>query len=242
MTTPASNRDDDTPPVKFYGRRKGHPLRARAEQLVRDLLPRLAVPDPGTDPVPGDIDPGSLFGTPPTQVWLEIGFGKGEHLAGQAAANPDVGIIGCEPFINGVAGLLVEVEDHGLANVRIHADDARPLLSALPDASIDRLFLLFADPWPKTRHHKRRFVQRENLDVLARVLKPGAEFRFATDHMGYCRWALAHVMDHPAFEWLAEGPGDWRARPDDWRETRYEKKALARGKRCVYLRFRRRPT
>ena len=229
----------DSAHPRFYGRRKGHPLRARAEQLVEDLLPHVAIPDPGSDAAPGSLDPAGLFGFVPREVWLEIGFGKGEHLAGQAASNPDTGVIGCEPFINGVAGLLAEIEDRDLRNVRIYADDARHLLKALPEHSIDRLFLLFADPWPKTRHHKRRFVQQDNLDELARVLKPGAEFRFATDHMGYCRWALAHVMNHPCFEWLAENPEDWRVRPDDWQETRYEHKALGQGKRCVYLRFRR---
>lgn len=237
MNASVMNTDDVHP--KFYGRRKGHPLRARAGQLVDDLLPRVEIQGPGADAAPGSLDPAGLFDVSPREIWLEIGFGKGEHLAGQAASNPDVGVIGCEPFINGVAGLLMEIEDRDLRNVRIYADDARHLLKALPDQSIDRLFLLFADPWPKTRHHKRRFVQQDNLDELARVLKPGAEFRFATDHMGYCRWALAHVMNHPAFEWLAEGPEDWRVRPDDWQETRYEHKALGQGKRCVYLRFRR---
>lgn len=234
MTAPVSIARE-TP--KFYGRRKGHPLRARSERLVADLLPAVAVPDLAGR----SLDPAALFPRPPAAVWMEIGFGKGEHLAAQAAAHPDVGFIGCEPFLNGVAGLLAEIEDHGLENVRIFSDDVRHLLPALPDASLDRLFLLFPDPWPKARHHKRRFIQHDNLDELARILKDGAEFRFATDHMGYCRWALAHLMDHPAFEWLAEGPADWRTRPADAAETRYERKALSQGKRCAYLRFCRRP-
>ncbi len=222
---------------KFYGRRKGHPLRARAERLVAELLPRVAVPDPA----PGGLDIATLFSPDCPDLWMEIGFGKGEHLAAQAAAHPEVGFIGCEPFINGVAGALAEIEDRGLGNVRLFADDVRYLLPALPDVSIGRLFLLFPDPWPKTRHHKRRFINLENLDALARILKDGAQFRFATDHMGYCRWALARLMAHPAFEWLAEGPDDWRARPADAAPTRYEQKARREGKACVYLTFRRRP-
>lgn len=239
--TPApgnGNDHEDLPEHQFYGRRRGHPLRARAAQLVEEVLPRVAVPRPAAGERLGLA---AVFPDPARPLWVEIGFGRGEHLAAQAEANPQVNFIGCEPFINGVAGLLAHMEDRGLANVRVFAEDARYLLPALPDASVERLFLLFPDPWPKKRHNKRRFISDENLTEIARVLVDGGEFRFATDHMDYCRWGLAHVMRHGAFEWLAERPADWRDRPADWVETRYEQKALARGERCAYLRFRRLP-
>ncbi len=226
-----------SPPDKptFHGRRKGRPLRASRARLVDELLPKLT---PGL-PDEGFIDLVTLFGRD-APVWLEVGFGGGEHLAHQAAARPDAGFIGCEPFINGVAMLLRDVDERGLDNVRVWNEDARILLPALPDASIDRFFLLFADPWPKKRHHRRRFVQAETLDQLARVMKPGAEFRFASDHMGHVSWALERITRHPAFAWDAAGPEDWRTPPADWRRTRYEEKALKDGKPCVYLTFRRR--
>ncbi|MCW9002483.1 MAG: tRNA (guanine(46)-N(7))-methyltransferase TrmB, partial [Rhodospirillales bacterium] len=148
---------------------------------------------------------------------------------------------GCEPFINGVASLLSHIETAGLKNVRVYDDDARDVLEALPDGSLDRLFILFPDPWPKARHHKRRLIGPGNLDLLARVLADGAELRFGSDHMDYVRWALWHLLEDDRFEWLARRPGDWRVRPDDWPPTRYEEKALAKGDACVFLRFRRRP-
>lgn len=240
MTTAPVDADDpsDLPEHQFYGRRRGHPLRSRAAFLVEEMLPKVAVPGV----VAGQrLAIGDVFPNPERPLWVEIGFGRGEHLAAQAAANPEVNFIGCEPFINGVAGLLAHMEDGDLTNVRVFAEDARYLLPSLPDAAVDRLFLLFPDPWPKKRHNKRRFISDENLDEIARVLVDGGEFRFATDHMDYCRWGLAHVMRHGAFEWLAESPADWRDRPADWVETRYERKALARGERCAYLRFRRIP-
>ena len=228
----------DIPAVTFYGRRQGHPLRIRSQRLVDELLPRIAVNPPSDEGA--QLDPLSLFPADIKEVWLEVGFGRGEHLAWQAQHNPEVGMIGCEPFINGVAGLLQKVEDGGLGNVRILHDDARLLLKTLPDASISRFFLLFPDPWPKTRHNKRRFISPENLVQLARVLKDGAEFRFGSDHMDYCRWTLAHLLNHPAFEWTAEGPQDWRRRPADWPPTRYETKAAEKGLESAYLTFRRR--
>jgi len=176
----------------------------------------------------------------PRPLWLEIGFGGGEHLAAQAAAHPGVTLLGCETFVNGIARLLGLIAEHRLDNVRLFPDDATLLLPALADASVERAFLLFLDPWPKTRHHKRRFVQPNTLRELARVLADGAELRFASDHAEYVRWTLALMLDHPAFAWDAHGPEDWRQRPADAVATRYEAKALARGERCYYLRFRRR--
>ncbi len=194
------------------------------------------------------INPGGLFERsagdpvlgPVGEVWLEIGFGGGEHLAAQAEAHPDIGFIGCEPFMNGVARLMSDIDKRGLRNIRVHSDDARDLMDALPEASITRCFILFPDPWPKARHNNRRIVSRENLDALARVLSDGAELRLASDHMEYVRWMLFHILRHGAFEWLCRGPENWRRRPADAAPTRYEEKALARGDACVYLRFRRR--
>ena len=227
---------DDRP--RWYGRRRGHRLRKGRQELLRELLPRLRVAPPESG---GRLDLAAVFRRPVSDVWLEVGFGAGEHLAAQARAHADVGIIGCEAYINGVAGLLAHVREANLTNVRIFDDDARLLFDALPDAGIGRAFVLFSDPWPKKRHHRRRFVSPENLDALARLLKDGAELRFASDHMEYIRWTLEQVTAHPAFSWPARTRRDWLQRPGDWFETRYEAKALRGGARCVYLRFLRRP-
>ncbi|MEI6984903.1 MAG: tRNA (guanine(46)-N(7))-methyltransferase TrmB [Rhodospirillaceae bacterium] len=206
--------------------------------MLESLLPalRLERPVPGTK-----LDPAALFPMPVSDFWLEVGFGGGEHLAAQAVAHPGIGIIGCEPFINGVAGLLDHVEREGLGNVRIFDDDARFLLDALPDASIGRCFVLFSDPWPKKRHWERRFIGPENLERLARVLKNGAELRLASDDPGLVTWMLDQTWHHPAFAWTAQRADDWRIRPSDWPATRYEEKAVAAGRRPVFLRFCRRP-
>jgi len=176
-----------------------------------------------------------------SDVWLEIGFGAGEHLAWQAEAHPDVGLIGAEPFVAGMAKLLSKIEQAKLSNIRLYTEDARDILAALPPASLGRVFILFPDPWPKTRHHKRRLIQTETLDALARVMKPGAELRLATDDRGYLVWALERLMAHPRFQWIARSAADWRARPADWPETRYEAKAVKAGRVCTYLRFLRVP-
>ncbi|HEY3144741.1 MAG TPA: tRNA (guanine(46)-N(7))-methyltransferase TrmB [Dongiaceae bacterium] len=232
-TMPGAKRCDDR---RFYGRRKGRPLRQGQQHLIDALLPKLAIELPAS----GKLDPQVLFSHKPDQVWLEIGFGGGEHLAEQARSHPDVGLIGCEVFLNGIATLLTQVSSLGLANVRVYPEDARDLLDALPDASLDRVFLLFPDPWPKRRHAGRRFIQPANLDLLARLMKPGAELRVASDDPVYVGWALAHLVRHPAFAWTARGPGDWRDRSPDWPGTRYESKALREGRRPVFLRFTRR--
>lgn len=220
----------------LYGRRRGKKLRAGQEALLDTLLPRLLVEVP---PEPQMIDLAALFGGA-RDVWLEVGFGAGEHLVWQAEHHPGVGLIGCEPYINGVAKCLAHIERTGVSNVRLFTDDARFVMQALPPQSLSRAFVLFPDPWPKTRHHKRRFVQRSNLDVLARLLKPGAELRLATDDPSYLPWMVEHACRHPAYEWLAERPADWRGRPEDWPGTRYEQKMLA-GHKPVFLRLRRRP-
>jgi len=222
----------------LHGRRRGKPLRPGRQRLLETLLPTLRY-SPGAA-APGSLEPAGLFSPTVSDVWLEIGFGGGEHLAAQATANPDVGLLGAEPFRNGVARLLGHIDSHGLGNVRIVEDDATPLLQELAAASIGRAFLLFPDPWPKRRHHKRRFVNPGNVAELARVLRDGALWRIATDDMDYCRWILAALTDAADFEWLARRPTDWRQRPADWPATRYEAKALAAGRRPAYLSFRRR--
>jgi len=205
----------------FYGRRKGKKLRSGRAELVETLLPQLAVD-------------AAEFGNW-REVWLEIGFGAGEHLAAHAGANPVVLMVGCEPFINGVSTLLARIEGEGLKNIRIHANDARPLLDALPDGCISRAFVLFPDPWPKKRHWERRFIGPANLDRLARLLKSGAELRLASDDPDLQGWMLRHTRRHGAFRWVVERCHDWLVRPADWPPTRYEQKAI-RG-RPVFLRF-----
>ena len=223
--------------LQLYGRRRGRRLRAGQQGLLAHLLPKLRIAPTG----PGErLDLAALFPAPTADVWLEIGFGGGEHLAWQAARHPGIGFIGAEFFLNGVASLLGHVARGGMGNVRIHPDDARPLLKALPDRGIGRAFLLFPDPWPKARHAGRRFVSPENIAELARILKPGGELRVASDDKGYIAWTLEHLTRSPDFEWLARGPADWRTRPEDWPPTRYEEKALNAGRKPAYLRFRRR--
>jgi tRNA (guanine-N7-)-methyltransferase len=174
-------------------------------------------------------------------VWLEIGFGAGEHLAEQAERHPEIGFIGSEVFEDGIVRLLGEIARRGLGNVRLFIDDARLLLDTLPAASIGRVFVLFPDPWPKRRHHKRRLIAPATLDLLAAVTEDRAELRLATDDRGYLAWMLEHLTAHPDFHWLARRPADWRERPPDWPPTRYEEKARAAGRRPAFLRFCRRP-
>src|SRR5262249_16777175 len=224
--------------VDWHGRRRGRRLKPRRQDLLTGLLPRLRVTPPAAGVA---LDLAGLFPRPPTGIWLEVGFGSGEHLAEQAHRHPEIGFIGCEAFVNGVAALVGLVERLELANIRIFDDDARLLLIALPEASIDRAFLLFPDPWPKTRHAKRRFIGPANLAAMAHILADGAEFRIATDDVGYVRWTLQHLIGHPAFLWGAAGPRDWRSPPEDWVETRYQRKAAAAGRQPVFLRFQRRP-
>ena len=184
----------------------------------------------------------SLFPAGASAVWLEIGFGGGEHLAEQAARHPEIGFIGSEVFENGVAKLLAEIDRRRLGNVRLFANDARPLIEALAPASIGRVFILFPDPWPKQRHHKRRLVAAPTLDCLAEIMPAGAELRLATDDPGYLVWMLEHATAHPGFVWLARRPADWRERVPDWPATRYEEKARAAGRTPAFLRFIRRDT
>ncbi len=227
--------DSSKQELRSYGRRRGRKPSARQSALLADLLPRVALPL--GDPPPPSL--GGLFPPPAQEAWLEIGFGGGEHLLWQARNNPHVGLIGCEPFEDGVVKVLSAIEREQIANVRLHADDARPLLRWLPDASIGRTFILFPDPWPKKKHQKRRLVSEATLSELARVMRPGAELRIATDIGDYARWILLAVRSQGLFCWTAGRPVDWRVRPADWPPTRYEQKALREGRRCTYFRFRR---
>lgn len=223
----------------FYGRFKGKGLRKSQEAYLDEDLAQYA-PGPvdwEANPDRTPLDLGALFGAKP--VWLEVGFGGGEHLMHQALETPGVGIIGCEPYINGVAMLLGKLRDNPAQNVAIHPGDVRDLFDVLPENSLDKAFVLYPDPWPKKRHHRRRFVTPEYLEPLARAMKPGAELRLATDIPDYVRQTLVEVP-RAGFEWLAEGPADWREPWDDWVSTRYEQKALREGRRPHYLTFRKR--
>ena len=208
---------------QFYGRRKGKSLRRHHSELMEQLLPHLRVAL--DDPLAG-------MGAP---RWLEIGFGGGEHLAHQAELHPHVSFIGAEPFVNGVAKMLALAEEKNLANVKLHDADARPLLEALPDASFDRIYLLYPDPWPKSRHNKRRFVGPETLAHFHRVLKPDGLFLFASDIDDYVSWTRAHIAEHGGFT----EEGDPSTPYENWIETRYEAKARREGRGSAYLRFRR---
>lgn len=213
---------------RLYGRSKGKALRPRQAALVSDLLPKLALD------LAAPLRPGR-------ETHLEIGFGGGEHLIEAATRAPDIDFIGCEPFINGMAKLLARIEERGLSNIRLHRGDVTQVLDKLPDASLSRVYIFYPDPWPKRRHHKRRFISMDNLDRLARVMKPDAELRFATDIDDYAAWTLARVRAHRAFRWTARVAQDWREPWSGWTRTKYEAKAMAGGRRPVYLTFLRGP-
>jgi tRNA (guanine-N7-)-methyltransferase len=225
----------ESPPRRaLYGRSKGKALRAHHARLVAESLPALELDAAALR------SGASLFPRQPRELWLEIGFGGAEHLIAQAIAHPDVGLIGCEPFVNGVAKALAAVELHGIENVRLRAGDARELIEALPSASLSRLFILYPDPWPKRRHNKRRVISPEIVDEFARVLRPGAELRFATDIDDYAGWTLRRFLDSPDFHWTARTADDWRIPWEGWSPTRYETKARAAGRTSAYLTFVRR--
>jgi len=225
----SSNKHPGAPWRNFYGRVKGKTLKASQEAYLDEDLAKLSpgAVDWDENPERAALDTGAMFGGKP--VWLEVGFGGGEHMVHQAATYPEVGVIGCEPFINGVAMLLGKIRRAGVENVKVYPGDVRNLFDVLPEASIDKAFLLYPDPWPKARHHRRRFV----------TPKPGAEFRVATDIPDYVRQTMVEVPK-AGFEWLAEGPADWREPWGDWISTRYEQKALREGRVPHYMTFRKR--
>ena len=219
----------------FFGRRKGKRLRDDQVARMGDLLPRLRV-----DVSAATIAPETLFAASKAELWLEIGFGGGEHLADNAEKHPDIGFIGCEPFQNGVAKMMAEVETRGLDNVRVHDGNASDILSRLPAGSVARVDLLYPDPWPKRKQRKRRFVSDKSLAALARVLKPGGTFRFASDIDDYVGWVLQRIARSPDFVWSAETADDWRTPYPGWPGTRYEAKAIREGRTPSYLTFLRR--
>jgi tRNA (guanine-N7-)-methyltransferase len=219
----------------FFGRRKGHKLRAHQADLIAQLLPRLAL----DIAAPPRTDLPDLFHPRAGAVRLEIGFGGGEHLAAEARAHPETGFIGCEPYVNGMAKILAQIETQEIRNVRLFAGDAAELLAWLPAGALARIDLIHPDPWPKRRHWKRRFVQDATIAAMARVLKGGGEFRFVSDIDDYCTWTLAHLARSRDFVWTAERAADWREPWDGYTMTRYGRKAEREGRRAIYLRFRR---
>jgi tRNA (guanine-N7-)-methyltransferase len=218
----------------FFGRRKGHRLRPHQADLVEHFLPRLALDTTGPAP-----DLTELFDPPADEIRLEIGFGGGEHLIADACAFPNKGFVGCEPYVNGMAKLLTQIEAHNIGNIRLFAGDAIELLAWVPARSLARIDLIHPDPWPKRRHWKRRFVQDASIAAMARALKPDGEFRFVSDIADYCAWTLAHLERSPDFWWMAERADDWRLPWDGYTMTRYGRKAEREGRVAAYLRFRR---
>ena len=225
---------DPTTLNRLYGRSQGKPLRARQQELVDTLLPKIAVP------ADGPVTAHALFGND-RSLHFEIGFGAGEHMADRADMLPDHGFIGAEPFLNGVAAALGHVDERGLGNIRLHHGDALEVLARIPDGALSFVYLLHPDPWPKARHAKRRMMNDGPVALIAAKLKPGGEFRFGTDHDIYLRHALMVMQRHTgSFEWLAQGPADWQKRPSGWSETRYERKArTVFGHEVWYFRWRR---
>ena len=220
--------------LRLYGRRKGKRLRPSRQALLDRALSSIRI-DIDKEGVP--ITPKALFTDMVDAMWLEIGYGGGEHLAAQANTHQNVGFIGAEVFENGIASLLRHCEEKQLTNVRIFDDDVRALLPALAKGSLARVFLLYPDPWPKSKHAKRRFICPETLTALAQVMSPGAELRIATDHPAYARWCLQHGPVHPCFEWLVTGSADWRTGPAGAVATRYEEKAIRAGRKPSYFTF-----
>ena len=219
----------------LFGRRKGKTLSTKRIKVVDRFLPDLRLPVAINNGVL--LDPQYLFTTLKTDLWMEIGFGSGEHLAWQAQTHADIGFIGAEPFFNGVASMVRYVDELALKNVRIWDGDARVVLRALPDNSLGRVFALFQDPWPKTRHAYRRIINRELLDSLARIMRSGSQFRWATDHPVFLRWSLNQCLNHDQFKWDVRSLSDWSSRPDDWPETRYEAKATRKDRISRYFTF-----
>ena len=239
--------DDAPPELRTFGRRRGRKLSPKQQALLDELLPRIAIDmtrPAGADqlgPTNHELSDQELSDheLSDQELWLEVGFGGAEHLLWQAEHNPHVRLIGCEPFEDGVVKALTGIEQRGLGNIRLHADDARPLIRWLPTASLARCFILYPDPWPKRRHIKRRLVSPAILAALARIMRPGAELRIGTDIGDYARTVLLAMAASPHFAWQATSAADWRVRPPDWPQTRYEAKAVREGRRSTYLLFRR---
>lgn len=227
----ASGGSEKGKAIPFFGRRKGKKLRSFQSNLMEELLPLVRLD------LSGPLDLKAAFGADYREVWLEIGFGGGEHLIDEAARFPQTGFIGCEPFVNGLAKALAGIAGGDVGNVRVHGGEAQAVIAALPPESLAGVYLLYPDPWPKRRHRKRRFVSDETLDALARVMRKGAELRFATDIDDYAGWTLARILRNSHFEWRAECANDWRKPWDGWSSTRYEEKAKREGRVSAYMTF-----
>ena len=229
--TAIDEREGLAPARAIYGRSRGKALRAGQKRLLAEALPQFSIA------LESLAEGRRAFARTPREMWLEIGFGAGEHLIEQAKANPDIGVVGCEPFLNGFVAALVGLRREYLSNVRLRRGDAQALIEAAPDAFFSRVFVLYPDPWPKRRHHKRRLIAQGVIDALARVMRQGAELRFATDIDDYAGWTLARFFNSPHFGWAATRAHDWRLPWPEWRPTRYEVKARSEGRGSVYLTF-----
>lgn len=224
--------DTQLPQQRYiWGRRQSRPLKENQRQALLDLWPEVSLGLPEQSM----INLSDLFNPPPTDFWLEIGFGGGEHLAAQAALHPDIGFVGCEPFINGVASLVVQIQEQSLKNIRIVKDDARLLLARIPDQSVGRIFVLFPDPWPKQRHHKRRIIQNASVTTFGRILKPDGLLLMATDDAPYAQWMQDIMAECREFELVLNDRESVYERPKDWPITRYEQKGINQGRAPVYL-------
>lgn len=219
---------------KIWGRRQSRPLKESQREAMANLWPIVSLELPEDSM----INPNHLFTQSLTELWVEIGFGGGEHLATQASLHPDIGFVGCEPFVNGVASLIMKIQEQSLRNIRIVRDDARLLLARLPDNAVGCFFVLFPDPWPKKRHNKRRIIQNASVDAFARVLKPGGFLKMATDDALYATWMQEIMLQHPEFELVLDGRESVYERPKDWPQTRYEQKGISQGRDPVYLMYR----
>lgn len=241
MTNPERNREY----LSSYGRNRGRTLRPVQQKLVDELLPKLQIPSSrgaeGDAAIQYDQQAGatelirSARNDGFNKVALEIGFGGGEHLVAQAAGTPDTLFIGVEPYINGVAKCLVEIDRRNLKNIRLNTQDARILVKALPDACLDSVFILFPDPWPKARHNKRRLVNQETLSMIARAHKKGGRLLIATDHIDYSHWILEQLMATPHYTWTAEKQADWLEPPADWTQTKYQRKTTEQGREPLFF-------
>jgi tRNA (guanine-N7-)-methyltransferase len=230
--TPARPPDTAFVPSPLHGRRKAKKLRTHHTALVDNMLPHLAL-----DLSKPLGDPAALFPHRPESFWMEIGFGGGEHMIQEALRHPDVGVFGCEPFVNGVAKALALIAEADLCNIRLYNGDAGDVIDAMPDATLSCVYLLYPDPWPKRRQHKRRFLSDDMLARLARVMRSGAELRFATDIDHNAGWVLARILRAPDFVWPAQSAADWHVPWPDWESTRYESKALSEGRQPAYFTF-----
>ncbi len=228
----AMKNKEYNPRLRWFGRRVGAGMHSADKNAIENILPQYEItPLDVTDN--GKLPLKDIFTQ--AQIWLEVGFGGGEHLLAQAKAHPHIGFIGCEPFLNGVASLLKKIEEENISNIRIWAGDARQLMDVMEDNILDGVFILFADPWPKRRHNRRRFINEENLTQLSRLLKKGAFLRFASDHTDYIPWAVGQIVAHPRFQWLAQKPDDWLKQPHNHKPTRYQQKAIKQNIPCRFI-------